>query len=136
MKNTTFSFFMLMILWLSSCNKKEAGPGPSPAAIAGTWLKTAETANSQNLWCLYYYDTCALDDAWRFERDGSYVVIDTGMTCAAAAPQGGSWQLEGERLRIDSTVYEVTRCDEELWLQGTRTMNGFVVRHEQRFRRP
>jgi hypothetical protein len=127
---------LFSVLLLIACSRQEALQTLTPESVAGTWLKTGETANSQDLWCLYYYDTCALDDAWRFERDGSYAIIGTGMTCPTGSRQEGNWKIEGDRLRIDSTVYKVVRCNEELWLQGVRVMNGFAVQHGQRFRRP
>jgi hypothetical protein len=135
MKNTILSFFMLMFLWLTSCDKKEAGPGPSPADLTGNWRKTAESADGQDLWCLYYYDTCALDDSWRFARDGTYEIIDEGMRCGTTPTPPGHWQLDGKTLQLDNVRYEILRCNNELWLQGTRHSNGFSVHHEMRFRR-
>ncbi|TCJ14208.1 hypothetical protein EPD60_09380 [Flaviaesturariibacter flavus] len=125
--------FFIPFLLLLACSRPR--PSLSPDAVAGTWLKKAEAADGQNLWCLYYYDTCALDDAWRFATDGSYTVIDTGLRCTVTPP-GGNWQLLEGRLRLDGTDYTVLRCDRELWLEGRRLRNGFAQRHELRFRRP
>jgi hypothetical protein len=135
-KTEKMRVILLLPFLLLACAKNGPAPKMITESIAGTWLKTAEAANGQNLWCLYYYDTCSLDDAWRFEMNGRYTVVDTGMQCPGIIPAAGAWKIDGEKLWIDSTAYQVLRCDAELWLEGERVMSGFRVRHEQRFRRP
>jgi len=124
------SFLPLLLLF--SCTRD--GRNLTADSFRGTWFQTAEAADGQDLWCPYYYDSCALDDAWYFAGDGTYAVIDTGLRCAVPPPRG-SWRLQARLLRVDSTDYEVLRCDRELWLEGKRIRNGFMQRHELRFRR-
>ncbi|RYY87931.1 MAG: hypothetical protein EOO15_10510 [Chitinophagaceae bacterium] len=130
MKNTTL-FFLLPLL--AACSK--GGPAAGLPSPEGTWRKSFERANGQDLWLPYYYEPCRLDDQWIFSPAGIYLVADSGLCCLPAGPaQQGSWRLEGNNLVLDSLPYEIVESDgRSLLLRRNRIMNGFSVRYELGF---
>jgi hypothetical protein len=116
MKHTLFSLFAILLLSITSCDKKDddttASPDVTPTQInlVGTY-KPVKVVSMQNADITSeWLENCEKDNLFKLNADSTYIVVDAGVQCATSRFTSGEWSLTNSTtIVLDDEVGTIKR---------------------------
>jgi len=116
MKHTLFSLFAILLLSITSCDKKDddttASPDVTPTQInlVGTY-KPVKVVSMQNADITSeWLNNCEKDNLFKLNADSTYIVVDAGVQCATSRFTSGEWSLTNSTtIVLDDEVGTIKR---------------------------
>ena len=116
MKHTLFSLFAILLLSITSCDKKDddttTPPDVTPTQInlVGTY-KPVKVVSMQNADITSeWLNNCEKDNLFKLNADSTYIVVDAGVQCATSRFTSGEWSLTNSTtIVLDDEVGTIKR---------------------------
>ena len=115
MKQIIFSFFVILLLATTACDKKgedSLPPDVTPTQVnlVGTY-KPMKVLNSQGAEITSeWLENCEKDNLFKLDADLTYLVIDNGVICATSRFTSGTWSLTNSTtIVLDNEVGTIVR---------------------------
>ena len=117
MKQTLFSLFAILLLSITSCDKKGDGAPTTPPDVTPTQInlvgtyKPIKVVSMQNADITSeWLENCEKDNLFKLNADLTYLVEDAGTQCATSRFTSGEWSLTNSTtIVLDNEVGTIKR---------------------------
>ncbi len=117
MKQTLLSLFAFLVLFTTSCDKKnDDNPAvppdvtPTQTNLVGTY-KPVKVVSMQNADITSeWLENCEKDNLFKLNADSTYIVVDAGVQCTTSRFTSGKWSLTNSTtIVLDDEVGTIKR---------------------------
>lgn len=124
----------ILSLSILSCKKEESGSScaTNMQLIAGSYklsgMKYKANSTAAETEIINTLDACIQDDLFRFNVNGTYDYLDTGIVCSPGGTHSSVWALNGNMITVDgdAVTIESFNCKKLVVFQ-----NDFIVPGDQ-----